>query len=235
MASPSPCTICGNGYKCLSCYNTPSSDIVGSVCSCYLGETFGSSFCLGIFSEENFIEFIFIACESLDSNCLQCSSTSTCTACSGSLLKYGPNCVASCPIESYKTGSSCIGKKLIEKIVILIIEKHAAHCIRLVLLVTVQLPVHSAQEVLSRGVNHVKHPVQGVLTIMEACVLVKIFVRDLLLKILACKTLDNYCTSCNSSITCTGCSNSKYALASKCVDSCPGDNYINAGVCTCKL
>jgi len=77
--------------------------------------------------------------------------------------------------------------------------------------------------------------VQQALTIMEACALVNIFlVGNLLLKILACKTLDNYCTSCNSSITCTGCSNSKYALGSQCVDSCPYGTFLKQGICTCK-
>jgi len=51
---------------------------------------------------------------------------------------------------------------------------------------------------------------------------------------IACKTLDDYCTSCNGSITCTGCSNSKYALGQNCVDSCPTGTYNLAGICTCK-
>ena len=52
---------------------------------------------------------------------------------------------------------------------------------------------------------------------------------------IACKTLDDYCLTCNSSLSCTSCSSSKYGLGPSCVNTCPSDTYINSGVCTsCK-
>ena len=68
--------------------------------------------------------------------------------------------------------------------------------------------------------------------------LCKLFSEDevlLLFKKIACKTLDNNCLTCNSSIACTSCDNSKYALGKTCVDNCPQFvTYIKNGICTCK-
>jgi len=150
------CGICVEQYKCSSCSNTPSSDIIGGACYCDTAESLGSG-CL--------------ACTSLDTNCIQCSSTSTCTACTGSYLKYGPSCVTACPGDTYKSGTYCYGKEMI------------------------------------------------------------IFMISILL---ACSTLDSYCTTCNSSSTCLSCSNSLVALGQTCTDSCPGTDYNNGGLCTCK-
>ncbi len=115
-ASLSPCTICGTGYQCLACVNTPSTEIVGSSCYCYPGETFGSNTCLGNFQKRvSMINNFQIACSSLDSNYIQCSATSTCTDCGGSLLTYGSGCVSSCPVgSSYQVGMSCVGKILLK-------------------------------------------------------------------------------------------------------------------------
>ena len=49
---------------------------------------------------------------------------------------------------------------------------------------------------------------------------------------IACYTLDNSCTLCNSSITCIGCSSSLVALGATCIASCPSGTYNNGGVCT---
>lgn len=76
-------------------------------------------------------------------------------------------------------------------------------------------------------------PVLVIIISMLVFALVNCEIGSLLI-FLACKTLNDFCTTCNGSVTCTSCSNSKYALGSQCVDSCPYGTFLKQGICTCK-
>lgn len=105
------CGICVQQYKCTSCSNTVSSAVIGGACHCDTTESVSlGTGCTG--NEEIFYGILrLIACTSLDANCLQCSSTTACTDCSGSYLKYEAKCVTECPWNSYQAGTYCYGKQ----------------------------------------------------------------------------------------------------------------------------
>ena len=62
-----------------------------------------------VFSISKFFFSNNIACQTLDPNCVTCSSSSQCDSCFGVLLLHGPSCVSSCPPGNtiYSDGISC--------------------------------------------------------------------------------------------------------------------------------
>jgi len=56
-----------------------------------------------------------IACTTLDTSCLTCNSSSTCTGCSGSLVALGAACTTSCITGTYDYGGICTCKEIFLK------------------------------------------------------------------------------------------------------------------------
>jgi len=52
-----------------------------------------------------------------------------------------------------------------------------------------------------------------------------------LIYLIACKTLDDDCLTCDSSTSCTSCDNGKNTLGASCVSTCPSTSYASAGNC----
>ena len=50
-----------------------------------------------------------LGCSTLDSSCIDCLDSTTCTKCSGNLLAYGSNCLLECIVGTSPDNGICIG------------------------------------------------------------------------------------------------------------------------------
>ena len=174
-----------------------------------------------------------LACSTLDSYCTSCSSSSSCTACSGGRLIYGSSCVASCSTGTYSDGTYCKGIFLGGSSLVLIaliacttLDSSCTTCNSS----STCLSCSSGKYAL--GKNCVSSCTTGTYNNGGLCTCNLFFWGVIYL--LACSTVNSYCTSCTSSTTCTGCSSGKYLSGVTCVATCPSGTYPNSGVCTGK-
>ncbi len=65
-----------------------------------------------LFIVEKVVNFLSLACSSLNSNCIECTGLTQCTKCSSSsgLVASGAQCLASCPTGSSALNGVCVGK-----------------------------------------------------------------------------------------------------------------------------
>jgi len=113
------CKTCTSTSACTSCYSSLLAFEDECVSSCDSGYYSTGVICECKGSFKKGILLTKKACATIDSNCLTCDDSSTCTSCSGTLLAFGDECVSSCESGYYSTGVICECKGSFKKGILL--------------------------------------------------------------------------------------------------------------------
>ncbi len=182
-----------------------------------------------------------IACSSLDSYCSKCNSSTTCLSCSSEKFALGKSCVASCTTGiTYNNNGLCTGNFILRRkntginlhdIACSTLNNYCTSCN------SSSTCTGCSSSKVALGSTCIDSCPSGTTYNNGGVCICKIFslIIEKIKFLQACLTLDDYCTSCNSSTTCLSCSSSKYAFGPTCVASCPSGTYDKNGICTCNI